>query len=214
MSLPPAMLAIALAGASFFAGPKGAEAAGPCQTSAKQAHVACSFDVRDDFWESKATCSQVSDAKERAECLDEASETRAEDWEECRERLAARLEFCALSGETYYDPPFEPGMFSDSFMNENPYWPLKAGNYWEFEGEEEVVVVNVLDATKRIDGVDCIVVNDVVSDDEGKLIEDTDTVVRTRGISSTSRATTRRTQNWLRSMDRSSRVSKERRQGS
>lgn len=162
-----------LATAVLFAMPNVAQA-GPCQTSAKQAHIACSYDVRDDYWESKSTCTHISDADEREECFEEAKEARSEDWDECRARVKARLDFCAASGEERYDPPFEPGMFTDIFDNANPYWPLEVGNHWEFEGEDETIVVHVLDATKRIGGVDCIVVNDVVTDGDGKLIEDTD----------------------------------------
>lgn len=148
--------------------------AGPCQRSANQAHIACSHDVRDDFWEAKAICTHIADEDERDECLEEAKEERKEAWEECRDILEARHDFCDTSGEDRYDPDFDPAMFTDVFNDANPYWPLAPGNYWEFEGDGETIVVNVLDATKHIEGVDCIVVNDVVTDEDGKLIEDTD----------------------------------------
>ena len=42
------------------------------------------------------------------------------------------------------------------------------------EGDGEMIVVRVTDETKSIEGVPCFVVNDVVSDEDGQTIEDTD----------------------------------------
>jgi hypothetical protein len=55
----------------------------------------------------------------------------------------------------------------------NPYFPLVAGNRWTYENPEETIVVEVLEATKLIDGITCITVNDVVTE-EGVPIEITD----------------------------------------
>ena len=164
--------ACALLVSAFLATPS--LAGGPCQRSAVQAHLACSYDVRDDLWEAKAVCTHIAADEEREECFEEAQEDRGESWQECRDKLEARLDFCAETGEDRYDPDFDPKMFTDIFDNANPYWLLAPGNHWEFEGDGETIVVNVLAATKRIADVDCIVVNDVVSDEEGQLIEDTD----------------------------------------
>jgi len=55
----------------------------------------------------------------------------------------------------------------------NPYFPLVPGNRWVYESEDEVIVVEVLGETKLIDGITCITVNDIVTED-GIVIEDTD----------------------------------------
>ncbi len=65
-------------------------------------------------------------------------------------------------------------MFTKTFDDSNPFRNLTVGSHWEFEGADETIVVEVLPATKRIGKVDCIVVNDVVTDEDGELIEDTD----------------------------------------
>ena len=83
------------------------------------------------------------------------------------------MDFCAASGERYYDPAFDKGMFTNTFDNANPYWPIAVGNQWTLEGDGETVVIEVLPETKRVGKVNCIVVNDVVSEG-GRLIEDTD----------------------------------------
>ena len=148
-------------------------AAGPCAKSAKQAQKACRFDVKDDLWEKRAICTHLANAGKRESCLADAAAEAEEGAEECGEVFAGRLDYCAASGEHRYDPAFNPSMFTDVFANQNPYWLLAPGNRWTFEDGDETIVVEVLPATKRIGRVDCIVVNDVVSED-GELIEDTD----------------------------------------
>ncbi|MDX1500857.1 MAG: hypothetical protein R3325_00745 [Thermoanaerobaculia bacterium] len=169
---PPAVLAALLcAGWALLALP--AAAATPCERSARQARKACGFDARDDFWESKAICTHIGDADDRADCLADAGEERDETEAECQEIYEFRLDYCEASGEDRYDPDFRGANFNGVFDDTNPYWLLTPGHEWVLESEDETVVVRVLPATKRVGGVDCIVVNDVVSED-GELIEDTD----------------------------------------
>ena len=49
-----------------------------------------------------------------------------------------------------------------NLTNPNPYYPLAIGNVREYVGGEETIRIEVLDKTKLIEGVTCIVVNDVV----------------------------------------------------
>lgn len=60
---------------------------------------------------------------------------------------------------------------------DNPYWPMAPGSRWVYretgpDGAEQRVVVTVTDRTKRILGIDAVVVHDVVTED-GELVEDT-----------------------------------------
>jgi hypothetical protein len=60
---------------------------------------------------------------------------------------------------------------------DNPYWPMSPGSRWVYretgaDGAEQRVVVTVTDRTKRILGIDAVVVHDVVRED-GALVEDT-----------------------------------------
>jgi hypothetical protein len=82
---------------------------------------------------------------------------------------------CKVLGQGRYDPDFDPALFDDpkNPTSPNPYFPLEVGNLWEYRGAGEVNTVEVLDQTKLIDGVPCLVVNDQVFTD-GDLVEDTD----------------------------------------
>jgi hypothetical protein len=154
---------------------------GVCTRTAEMLRTACRFDVKDDFWLSKANCLNVSDGDERRECYEEAQTARREAREECRDQFEARLELCEAVGESRYDPDFSPERFVDPrqigiTVAENPYFPLVEGNKWVYEstftdedGEEvtETITVVVTEKTKLIEGVSCRVVNDLVLVDEG-----------------------------------------------
>ncbi len=169
----PALGAVALLLMASLAAPPPAEA-GPCERSARLARKACGFDVRDDLYETRAICAHISNAAEQEECRDDADDERADAEEECDDIFESRMDFCDATGERFYDPAFDKSMFTNTFDNANPYFPLAVGNEWVLEGDGETVVVRVLPATKRVAKVNCIVVNDVVSDEDGRLIEDTD----------------------------------------
>lgn len=148
---------------------------GTCSATARAQYLACKNEVKDDYWEAYAVCLNLLDDDEREECMEEAGEERGEAREECAEQLEARLELCCAIGEGPYDPDFDPEEFDDDFANltnPNIYLPIAIGNSWEYEGGDETIRVEVLDKTKLIDGVTCIVVNDVVAEDD-EVIEDT-----------------------------------------
>jgi hypothetical protein len=147
-----------------------------CDTTAAAQFFACRNEVADDLYTAKAACINVSDAEERAECFAEADEEGREAQAECREQLVARRELCEALGGGRYDPDFDPASFDDDFedlTSPNPYFPLGIGNRWEYANDEEHVHVEVLDKTKLIEGVTCVVVNDRVEVD-GRIGEDTD----------------------------------------
>ena len=52
----------------------------------------------------------------------------------------------------------------------NPWFPLVTGNHWLYLGDGESIEVTVTDETKLIDGVTCVVVIDVASED-GEVVE-------------------------------------------
>jgi hypothetical protein len=96
----------------------------------------------------------------------------------CKEQLGARLDLCGLVGEKRYDPDFDPENFVNPLeigksVAANPYFPLIPGTQWVYEGGDEVITVTVTGKTKLIEGVTCVVVNDLVEEDDVS-IEDTD----------------------------------------
>lgn len=69
-----------------------------------------------------------------------------------------------------YAPTIEPAAFVATI--DNPYFPLKPGTRWVYEGAGERIVVEVTNETKTIKGVTCTVVRDTVSVN-GEVKEDT-----------------------------------------
>jgi hypothetical protein len=151
-----------------------------CSTTARWLRYACAFDTRDDLYTALATCEDSSLVDQ--ECLADAKGEYREAREECGEVFKARMEVCEALDDAVHDPLFG-SEFAGSFVDPrdiggsvapNPYFPLVAGNRWVYEGEGETITVVVTDKTKLIDGIACVVVNDVVVDEDGFVVEDTD----------------------------------------
>jgi hypothetical protein len=179
------MLAIAAAlGLALGAGPvrayddddDGGHGRGFCSATALVQRAACRNEVRDDSFTAQAICINLSDGDERRECLRDAKAESQEASQLCREQLEARRDVCDVLGEDRYDPEFDPADFETDFhdlAHPNPYFPLRVGSRWQYAGGEETVAVEILDKTKLIEGVTCVVSNDRVEED-GTLVEDTD----------------------------------------
>jgi hypothetical protein len=147
-----------------------------CSRTAALLAGACRYSVLDDLLIAKAKCLNISDASERGACLREARGARAEAGRTCKAQYEGRIAACALLGEGRYDPPFEPTRFDADFTrlsNPNPYVPLGIGNRWVFAGGGERNVLEVTGETKAIEGVNCIVIRDLVYKDD-QLVEATD----------------------------------------
>jgi hypothetical protein len=159
-------------GANASAAPPGSF----CTATAEAQFRACTAEARDDFRVGRAVCMNLAEAAERTSCFVENRDTREESRELCAEQHTARKDLCAELGEARYDPSFEPEDFDHDFgslTNPNPLFPLAIGNRWEFRGGDETIAIEVRDATKLIEGVTCIVVNDRV-EVGGRVVEDTD----------------------------------------
>ena len=147
-----------------------------CTQSANTLYRACGFETQDDYWVAIAQCINESDDADRAECQADAEAAKREQVQHCREVLDGRLQFCRALGEARYDPDFDEQLFETDYTNLpslNPFFPIAIDNHWEFAGAGETVAVDVLDRTKLIDGVTCIVVRDIVSKN-GAVVEATD----------------------------------------
>ncbi|MGH8476004.1 MAG: hypothetical protein ACRER2_09570 [Methylococcales bacterium] len=146
-----------------------------CSATTFNLFKACGHGVVDSFLVAKAKCLNVSNQGKRQECFAEARSERNKDTQLCREERDGRLDACKLLGEDRYDPDFNPANFDDpkNPTNPNPYYPLAVGYTWEYRGGDEVNTVEVLNATKLIEKVTCIVVRDQVFKN-GDLAEGTD----------------------------------------
>lgn len=148
---------------------------GVCTATAAALFRACGFEVQDDSAKATAICINFEDEDERDECFDEARAAREEHQRLCREQREFRRQACVVLGEGRYDPDFDARDFDDprNPTHPNPYFPLRIGNRWRYQGGGEVDELEVLDRTKRIEGVDCLVVADLVKEG-GDLVESTD----------------------------------------
>lgn len=171
----PRRLALAAAMAASALAPVSAQAArGPCEKVAQSQYSACKEQSEADFDVAKAVCRNGRPARE-LQCIAGARDERSEARSLCREQRDAREELCDALGGGRFDPDFDPDHFDDDFSdltNPNPYFPLSIGTEWRYEGAESITI-EVREATKEIEGVTCIVVNDRV-EEEGELVEDTD----------------------------------------
>jgi hypothetical protein len=132
------------------------------------------YEANDDYFRHVAQCQNLSDPDDKAECLAEAAEERAEALEEVRDRYEARLELCDLLGGDAYDPEIEPEDFVA--LIDHPYLPLVPGTQWTLEKhtptEDEVIVITVTEETRMVLGVECTVVRDTVTSGSD-FVEDT-----------------------------------------
>lgn len=147
-----------------------------CSATAYALFQACGNSVQDDWHTARAICINLGDASARRACFDQAKTARSEAKQRCRDQLAGRRAACEILGEGRYEPKFDPAQFDTDFKrltNPNPYFPLTIGNKWEYAGGSEVNIVEILDQTKLIDGVTCVVARDQVFQN-GDLRENTD----------------------------------------
>lgn len=153
-----------------------------CTNTAKFQHNACYASVYEDYLTDRAFC--LNEPEERSECNREARSERHMAAELCRDQFRARRKLCREIGEEPYAPDMDPSLFQDprNPTTTNLYFPLDVGNHWVYADDDERIEIEVLDATKRISGIDCIVYRDRVTN-EGLLVEDTDDwfAIRTNG---------------------------------
>ena len=70
-------------------------------------------------------------------------------------------------------PSPDPGDFVERI--DNPWLPLLPGAEWVYESTEgETITVTVTDRTREVAGVTTTVVRDVVTDEDGEVVEETD----------------------------------------
>jgi hypothetical protein len=146
-----------------------------CSTTTGLAAQSCDFEVIDDYYKALAICTNESNARDREQCTADAQDARRQGNRDCRDQRDARRELCRVLGEGRYDPDFDEKDFDDDFddlTRPNRYFPLAIGNLARFEGDE-TILIEVKEATKLIDDVTCVVVNDRVYEN-GLLVEDTD----------------------------------------
>ncbi len=163
-----------------------------CSKTSLAARLACNNEIGDDYWIAIGNCNNLSDPDDRKDCKIDAWDEKKEGRGECKEQYEARQEVCEALGEAPYDPLIDPTDFVDPTkigasgpggVAPNPYFPLVPGNMWTYKTKEdgvvtETITVEVLEGeTIEIEGVNCVVVRDIVYEgdiiDPDNIIEDT-----------------------------------------
>jgi len=158
-----------------FIGWSGAQTGAYCTQTADTLLDACKAGVLDDAAVGKAVCINITEPKARTTCLDDLADSQDEAKRLCEGQHDTRLAACGVLGEGRYDPDFRPARFDNPRRpsNPNPYFPLGVGKHWEYRSATQVNTVDVVNETKRIAGVDCIVFRDLVFEN-GLIHEATD----------------------------------------
>lgn len=146
-----------------------------CSATARTLQLACDEDADSSYWVAFGICINEPDDVDRAKCFADARTEFTDSKASCDEQLAGRQEACGVLGQARYHPEFEPQLFDANFAhlsNPNRYFPLGIGNRWEFRSATESTKVEVLNETKLIDEVPCVVVRDEVREN-GVLTEST-----------------------------------------
>ncbi len=157
---------------------------GACSNTAVTLRQACIADLAVNFGEASAQCLNITDASARKDCYATARQDQADARDECGSVYDERQTLCSALGQAAYEPKFGPE-FADSFVNPldiggavlpNQYFPLIPGTQRVFKDSSgtspQTITVTTTHDTKLIDGITCLVVTDVVTED-GSRVEDT-----------------------------------------
>ena len=163
ISFAAGLFAAALAGSAAFAG--------ACDTTTERASQACLQKADADHRLTLGKCANSSGASEREACITKADRKRVAAQNLCEDQEQARRKVCQALGQAPYDPNIHPANFVKEITN--PYFPLQPGTTFTYRSEDDaIVIVQVTNRTKKIIGVDCVVVRDTKFVD-GEVEEDT-----------------------------------------
>jgi hypothetical protein len=167
--------------ALFFLQPALAASPNVCDQTTRLLYKACTEDVLDDRLVGYARCANVVDEEAQADCNHDVNEEYAEAAALCKEQRYARFEVCEELGQAAYDQSEawsstgSGGLFvSAENIVGNQWFDLTPGTVNHFSGGGEEIEVTVTQETKLIEGVTCRTVRDVVTDEDGNIVEDTD----------------------------------------
>ena len=145
-----------------------------CQNTAQDALDGCKDAAEGAQSVALGKCANISDPAARADCRKQVAADFHDALQTCQDGYASRQAACEKFGPARYDPVINPANFVRHVTN--PFFPLPPGRTFVYEGQTEDGFEHndfiVTHKTKRIMGVTCTEVHDVVYLD-GKLAEDT-----------------------------------------
>lgn len=168
--LPSVLSVIALTCTS----PLAADEGGSCTLTSRRALRSCQEGGEGDYWLALGKCANVSDPAERKTCKQQATGDFKDASAQCTAQHRVRQSACERLGGEPYDPVIDPENFVDTI--DNPYFPLKAGTAFIYEGRSAEGLVHdeffVTHKKVEILGVTTVEIHDTVTTN-GELTEDT-----------------------------------------
>ena len=135
---------------------------------------ACQNSAKESYWLAIARCDNDAADDPRGLCPASASTELKAAQSDCTDQLAAREQICGQLGGGKFNPVINPANFSTNISN--PYFPLKPGTKFVYEGATaagfEHVEFVVTRKTRLLSGVKCVEVHDTSAVD-GVIVEDT-----------------------------------------
>jgi hypothetical protein len=132
----------------------------PCAMSTQFADQACRLAGQADQALADGMCVNLTDAAAQKQCFNSAKAVLSKSDQACALQLASRNKICQAVGFGPYDPQIDPSAFGRPITN--PLLPMIPGTTFTYRVPGGVNTVAVLHATARIDGVDCVEVEDNV----------------------------------------------------
>ena len=111
MNNRPLIYGTAILASLFVLGNASAQA---CMQSSNFMALACKNDAKDDFWEARTICRNLSNGDERRDCYAETREEQLEATDYCGEQKEARDELCELLAD---DGPYAPDIDPANFVS-------------------------------------------------------------------------------------------------
>jgi hypothetical protein len=145
-----------------------------CTGTAQTLLSACRATAQSDLLLAQAKCLNVSDRAARAACERQTQTDSQAALQLCDDESTVRQGACQRLGQGRYDPVINPANFTNKI--DNPYFPLKPGTTFVYEGTtggaKTRVEFAVTHNTVQILGIRTVEVHDSVFTD-GQLTEDT-----------------------------------------
>ena len=106
-----------------------------CRQTSQAALRSCQAGARSDNWLALGKCDNVPDPAARKTCDDQAAADPKDSKHTCKEQHDLRQGVCKRLGGSPYVPVIDPANFLTSTTIDNPFFPLKPGTTFIYEGQ-------------------------------------------------------------------------------
>jgi hypothetical protein len=134
-----------------------------CDDATAAAAQACSLQTKADLALRLGVCVQSRTAAQREACAAEAKQQAQDDTSQCQAQKQERTLVCQGVGQAPYSPSITRARFPNPTTITNPYLPMAPGTNYTYSVPGGKNVVSITRETRVIDGIETVVVRDVVT---------------------------------------------------